>query len=90
MTIYWTNDALDHVEAIRDLLSITSPKYAEMVVTELFDRVRPLATLPRIGPIYQKAGLPQIRELLVRSYRIVYYVGRTQIDIIAVLDQKRR
>ena len=90
MTLYWTDDALEQVSAIGEHLTLTSPKYAELIVADLFDRVRPLVDYPKLGPVYRKASLPQVRELLIKSYRIVYYVGRAQIDIIAVLHQKQQ
>ena len=90
MTLYWTDDALEQVSTIGEHLTLTSPQYAELVVADLFGRVRPLVDYPNMGPVYKKAGLPQVWELLVRSYRIIYYVGRTQIDVMAVLHQKQR
>ena len=69
---------------------MTSPRFAERVVTNLFDRVRSLADQPKMGPVYKKAGLTQVRELLINPYRIVYYVGRKQVDVIAVLHQRQR
>ena len=50
---------------------VTSPAYAEVVMTDLFDRVRQLADYPKLGSVYKKAGLPQVRELLLKNYRIV-------------------
>ena len=90
MTVYWTDDALEQVMVISQLLAVTSPQFAERIVTNLFDRVRPLADHPNMGSVYKKAGLTQVRELLVKPYRIMYYVGRKQVDIIAVLHQSQR
>ncbi len=58
MTLYWTDDALEQVSAIGEHLKLTSPKYADLVVTDLFDRVRSLIDYPKLGPVYRKAGLP--------------------------------
>lgn len=90
MTLFWTDDALEQVSAIDEHLTLTSPQYAEMVVGDLFDRVRALVDYPNMVPVYKKANLPQVRELLVRSYRIIYYVGCNQIDIMAVLHQRQQ
>ena len=80
---------MEQVSTIGEHLTLTSPQYAELVVNDLFDRVRLLVEYPQMGPVYKKAGLPQVRELLVRTYRIIYYVGRNQVDIMAVLHQKQ-
>ena len=90
MTIYWTDAALEQIASIGEHLALTSPAYAETVVTDLFDLVRTLTDFPNLGPVYKKAALPQVRELIVRSYRIIYYVGKKQVDIIAVLHQRQR
>ena len=52
-------------------MAVTSPAYAEVVMTDLFDRVRQLADYPKSGSVYKKVGLPQVRELLLKNYRIV-------------------
>jgi len=89
MIIYWTSDALDHVTAIGEYLRLTSPSHADAVVNRFFDRARQLENNSHLGPVYPKAGLPQVRQLLVDSYRIVYYIGRSQLDILAVMHQRQ-
>ena len=71
-------------------MAVTSPTHAEVVTTDLFDRVRQLANYPKLGSVYKQAGLLQVRELLLKNYRIVWYLGRKQIDIMAVLHQRQQ
>ena len=89
MTTFWTTDALDHVAAIGDYLRLASPNHADAVVNRFFDRVRQLEENPYLGPVYPRAALPQIRQLLVGTYRIVYYIGRSQLDVLAVMHQRQ-
>lgn len=89
MTVYWTSDALDHVTVIGEYLGLTSSAHADAIVNRFFDRARQLEDNPQLGPVYPKAKLPQIRQLLVGNYRIVYYIGRSQLDILAVMHQRQ-
>ena len=52
-------------------MAVTSPAYAEVVMTGLFDRVTQLADYPKPGSVYKKVGLPQVRELLLKNSRMV-------------------
>ena len=71
MLVYWTDEALEQATAIGEQLAVTSLAYAEVIMTDLFDRVRQLADYPKPGPVYKKVGLPQVRKLLLKNYRIV-------------------
>ena len=52
-------------------MAVTLPAYAEAVMADLFDRVRQLVNYSKPGPVYKKAGLPQVRELFLKNYQIV-------------------
>jgi len=57
------------------------------MVDKLFERVNQLVAFPYMGPVYKLAKLPQVRELLVRPYRVIYEVTDRQIRVMAVLHQ---
>jgi len=59
------------------------------VIDNLFKRIDQLIAFPLSGPLYAKAGLPQVRELLVRLYKVVYEVTDTQIRIMALFHQRQ-
>lgn len=90
MIIYWTDDAIDHVTAIGEYLRLTSISHSEAIVNRFFDRARQLEDNPYLGPVYPKANLQKVRQLLVGNYRIIYYIGRSQIDILAVMHQRQQ
>ena len=62
---------MEQVTAIGEQLAVTSPAHAEVVMTNLFDRVRQPVDYPKPGPVYKQAGLPQVRELYLKNHRIV-------------------
>ena len=78
---------MDHVLEVKERLDLISPANAQKVVDSLFSRVQQLVSFPYSGPVYERAGLPQIRELLVRPYRVIYEVTDQQIRIMAVYHQ---
>ena len=71
MLVYWTDEALEQATAIGEQLAVTSPAHAEVVMTDLFDRVTQLADYPKPGSVYKKVGLPQVRALFLKNYRMV-------------------
>ena len=83
-------EALDQTLKIRDYLAVTSEEYATRVVDNLFSRIDQLTAFPLSGPLYAKAGLPQVRELLVRPYKVIYEVTAKQIRILAVFHQRQQ
>lgn len=87
MTLYWTNEALTDVAEIRDYLLKTTPGRAEQVIESFFDKAQQAVDFPKMGRPYRQGELPQVRELLVGTYRITYYVGLHQVDIMTVRHQ---
>jgi plasmid stabilization system protein ParE len=87
VTVYWTNEALEEVAEIRDYLLENAPSYAEQIIASFFEQAEQLSNFPKMGRPYRKGELPQIRELLVGTYRITYYVGLNQLDIMTVRHQ---
>jgi len=90
MTVYWTTEALAEVAEIRDYLLETAPQRAEQVIESFFDRAQQLSSFPKVGRLYRQGELPQVRELLVGAYRLTYYVGLSQIDIMTVRHQAQQ
>lgn len=68
--------------AIRDLREIVryiawdNPRAAEKFGSLLIARARSLGTLPERGRVVPEFGNPAIRELIFKSYRIVYRIRR--------------
>ena len=87
--IHWTDEALDQVLRIKEYLAVTSPESAERVVQNIINKAEQLIQFPKSGPVYAKAGLPQVRELLVRPHKLIYELTTTQIRIMAVLHQSQ-
>ena len=83
--VYWTDTAMENLEAIHAYIAQNSPQYANQVVDSIISRSEQLANFPLSGRILPEVGRKEIRELIEGSYRIIYYVKPEQIDILAVI-----
>lgn len=75
--------------AERDLQSLTrfialrsSPEIAGRFGNQLIDRALTLASLPERGRMVPELGLPEIREIIFKSYRIVYRLRPGRVEVI--------
>ena len=88
MRVHWTTDALEMLSGICDQLALTSP--AEAVADAVIKRGNALETLPYAGRMLPETSFKPVREVFVTGYRLVYYVGSSQIEVFAVLSQAQK
>ncbi len=89
VTIYWTDRALSDLEAIADYISRDNPRAAERWVMKLISAAESAAAAPRAGRRVPELARADVREVLLRSYRIVYRAGSRRIEILAVFEGHR-
>ena len=85
MTVHWTDTARDHLRAIHAYVARNSPQYALRVVDRLTRRSQQIAEFPLSGREVPEFSVPQVREILEGSFRIIYYIKLDQIDVLAVI-----
>jgi plasmid stabilization system protein ParE len=72
--------------ALRDLRDIDAyiaaddPVAAERWVNKLIDPAQRAAAFPCSGHVVREKGREDLRQLLVRSYRLVYLIRDKQVD----------
>lgn len=75
-TVGWTAQALDDLEAACLYIARDAPHIAQIFTARAFDAVDRLADFPLSGRIVPETGRPELREVIVYSYRIMYrYTG---------------
>lgn len=89
MIVNWTRTARNHLQGVHDYIAQDSPRHARRVVDQIIRRAEILATHPRIGAEVPEYGDESVRELLFRSYRILYRILPDQIDVITVIHGSR-
>jgi plasmid stabilization system protein ParE len=87
--IRWTSQAADDLEAIAEYIAIDSEHYARLVVIEIVTAVELLAILPERGRVVPEIRRPDIRELLVGSYRLIYRYRDNCVEMLTVYHGAR-
>ena len=90
MRVHWTNEALDQLLRIRERVAERSPDAADRLVERLATRAEQLDAFPRSGRAVPEYERDDIREVIVRPYRVIYRVKPEQIDILSVVHSQRR
>ena len=87
--VIWTEPALDDVRSIMDHVAKDSPAYAARLGTRIVEAPRGLARFPHSGSIVPEFNRDDIREVLVRSYRIIYTIQDADCYVAAVIHGSR-
>lgn len=89
MTLIWTREALDKLDEIEEFIATDSPKRAETFVNYLIERGESISQNTRIGREVPEIMNPDIREIIVKKYRIVYRIKKEKIEILTVFEGHR-
>lgn len=83
--VKWTAQALYDIETIAEFIARDSEKYAKIQVERFFQKVQILETFPQAGRIVPELHDPEIREIIMNYYRIIYrVVNEDRIDILTI------
>jgi plasmid stabilization system protein ParE len=77
----WTESAWRDLEEVADYIAKDSSHYAAAFVREARDAARTLINLAERGHVVPEFNNPIIRELFVRSYRLIYQVAGQAVYI---------
>lgn len=87
--ILWSPQALRDLEGIRDYVAADSPRYAALVIERIVHSVERLQDFPRSGRIVPERSDPNVREVIVRPYRVVYRLRGDQAEVVTVFRASR-
>lgn len=87
--IEWTRRARRDVLEIGDFIARDKPVAAARWARRLIDTTEQIALFPSSGRVVPEVGRPDIREVILESYRIVYHLGATRISILTVFESHR-
>ncbi|MEB3232368.1 MAG: type II toxin-antitoxin system RelE/ParE family toxin [Leptolyngbyaceae bacterium] len=85
MKVFWTDTAIEQLTAIHAYHAQLSSEYATRLVDRITKRTQQVGAFPNSGRVLPEVNLEQIREVIELNYRIIYYVGLEQIDVLAVV-----
>ena len=89
MKLVWTHEALEKLVEIEEYISKDSPAKAEKFINQLIRRAESLSKNPHKGRIVPEFLIPELRELILKNYRIVYLLREDSIEIITVFESHR-
>lgn len=87
--VVWTESAALDLDQAASYIARDSRYYAAAFVREVRTAARSLRTLTQRGRRVPEIGRPEIRELLVRSYRLVYQIEPQHVHILALIHGAR-
>ena len=80
------------LEALRTYYEEVAPEYAQLFVEGAFEATARLGDFPRMGRIVPEIGDPDLRELIYRQYRIVYFVDAEdeRADVLTIFHSSKQ
>ncbi len=82
--VEWSPLARDELDEILDYIAQDSPEYAISFFEQVQEKVRDLINFPKIGRKVPEFDKPNIRELILKNYRIIYRILEDKIQIIRI------
>ena len=78
------------LDQIYDYIAQTSSRYAALTIAHLLASVQRLQDFPESGRVVPERGLPALREVVWRSYRVVYEYRGGNITVLTVFRSERQ
>jgi toxin ParE1/3/4 len=89
MKIRWTPRALQDLREIGAFISRDSPNAARRWVDRLQNHAETVIDAPRSGRVVPEFEREDVREVLLKGYRIVYTLSEEEIAFVAILEGHR-
>jgi len=87
--IRWTHRSIEDLRAIGRYIAEDDPRASRRWIEQLRQRAHQVAATPKAGRRVPEVDRDDIREVLLRSYRIVYRVVRDGIEVLTVFEGHR-
>jgi toxin ParE1/3/4 len=82
--IYWTSSAQKDLDSIFDFAARSSEQYAQLLVQRILKAITRLEDFPESGRVVSEYARKNIREVILKPYRIVYRVLEKEVHILVV------
>ena len=90
MKVVWSKEALQRLLDIEEYIAEDNVTKAIEFTDFLVSQSLKIEDNPKIGRVIPEFGDEDIRELLIKGYRLVYRPGAGRIDILTVFEGHRR
>lgn len=89
MKVVWTKQAKRDLKAIYDYIASDSEYYASEVIDAILEAEHRIDEYPTAGGIVRERMRRDIRQAKRYSYRIIYKILPSRIDILTVVHESR-
>lgn len=87
--VRWSLPAKEDLRRIHDYISIDSKFYAKKISQDIVEKTETLNDFPKCGRVVPEIGDPNIREIIIYSYRLVYEINSTVIEVLGIIHGKQ-
>jgi plasmid stabilization system protein ParE len=87
--VIWTETAWSDLEQVISYIARDSTHYAASFAREVREASRSLCRFAERGRSVPELGQPNVREILVRSYRLVYSISGETLYILGLIHGAR-
>ncbi len=88
--IRWTEHAFENLRGIHAQIALSSPTVAREVAARLWESVGQLRHFPDSGRMVPERRAPDLRELVLPPYRLVYRRHDAVVEILTVFHGTMR
>lgn len=89
MKIKLSKLALSDLSNIKDYIKKDSLHYSKIFIQKIITSIKILKNFPEIGRVVPEYNIETIREIFVKSYRIIYRLENKTIFIVTVIHGSR-
>jgi addiction module RelE/StbE family toxin len=89
MKVYWTDRAKARLKELQSYIAQDSESAAKKVVKRLLIKSNQISALPYSGRKVPEFRQDDIREMLVKPYRIIYRIRADRIDVLTVMHYRQ-
>ena len=89
MKLVWTKESLTRLKEIEEYIAADNPRAALAFIDKIISLAESLSENPEKGRIVPELSITQIREILYKTYRIVYLLKKNSIEILTVFEGHR-
>lgn len=89
MKVLWTRESLEQLVDIEMFIAKDNPIIAQQFVEHLIEKGESLSRNPRIGRIVPEISNKNLREIIIKNYRLVYRLQKDKIEILTVFEGHR-
>lgn len=89
MTLRWSRRAIRDLAQIQLYIEADDPDAAERWVRRLWERAERASRAPMAGRVVPEYGRTDLREVFLKSYRIIYRTDGRDLVVVTIIEGHR-